>query len=136
MSAAPRRFELSLLPERFAVAQLPLESPFPATPPHAMLFSLTRTGDELSLVCSETAVPQNVRAHTGWRAFKVHGPFALSEVGVLSAIASPLAEAEISLFVISTFHTDYFLVHAEQLQSAVAALERAGHKIQQPKTSS
>ena len=136
MSAALRRLELSLLPERFAVAQLAPGAPAVTPPPGMTLFSVTRTADELSVVCAEPDLPLSARAQTGWRAFQVHGPFALSEVGVLSAIASPLADARISLFVISTFNTDYILVHAEQLQSAVAALERAGHKIQQPKASS
>jgi uncharacterized protein len=134
MSSAPRRFELSLLPERFAIAQL---APAAQVQPRseASLYSITRTADEVSLVCPEAELPENARAQTGWRALKLRGPFALSEVGVLSSIATPLAEASISLFVISTFNTDYLLIHAEQLQSAVTALESAGHKIQHLQTS-
>jgi hypothetical protein len=132
MSAA-RRFELSLLPERFAVAQLAPGAPFPTPAAPGELFSVTRTSDELSLVCPESSLPDSLRSHTGWRAFRVQGPFALSEIGVLSAIAAPLADAKISLFVISTFNTDYVLIHAEQLQSAISALLAAGHKIQQCK---
>ena len=131
MSSAPRRLELSLLSERFAVAQLPPTADLPLPRPPASFHSITRTEDELSVVCPESDLPENVRAQTGWRALKVHGPFALSEVGVLSALAAPLAEARISLFVISTFNTDYLLIHTEQLPSAVTALERAGHRIRQ-----
>ena len=134
MGSVPRRFELSLLPERFAIAQL---APAAQVQPRseASLYSVTRTADELSMVCPEAELPANARAQTGWRALKLRGPFALSEVGVLSSIATPLAEASISLFVISTFNTDYLLIHAEQLQSAVTALESAGHKIQHLQTS-
>lgn len=136
MSTTPRRFELSVLPERFAVAQLAPDATLPAPQPNAAFFSVTRTDEELSLVCVESALPKNAHAQTGWRALKVHGPFSLSEVGVLSALAAPLADARISLFVISTFNTDYFLIHAEQLSSALAVLERAGHKIQELKSGS
>jgi len=60
---------------------------------------------------------------------KVHGPFVLSEVGVLSSLAAPLAQAKVSLFAVSTFNTDYLLVSAEQLRHAISALEKAGHKV-------
>jgi uncharacterized protein len=133
MSSAPRHFELSVLPESLAIAQLAVTAPIPV-PKAQSFFSITRTADELSLVCSESEIPENANAQTGWRALKLRGPFDLSEVGVLSSIATTLAEASITLFVISTFNTDYLLVHAEQLQSAVTALERAGHKIQHLQT--
>jgi len=64
-----------------------------------------------------------------WRALQVKGPFALSEIGVLAALAAPLAEAKVSLFAISTFDTDYLLVSEKQLHTALAALRHAGHRI-------
>lgn len=70
-----------------------------------------------------------MQSQPGWRVFKVHGPFALSEIGVLSALAEPLAEAKISLFAISSFDTDYLLVAAETLSAAINALGEAGHTI-------
>jgi len=74
-------------------------------------------------------VPVGVQSQPGWRIFKVHGPFVLSEIGVLSALAAPLAEAKISLFAVSTFDTDYLLVAAETLSAAIHALGQAGHTI-------
>ena len=53
----------------------------------------------------------------------------LTEIGVLSALASPLAGAGLSLFAISTFDTDYLLVASETISAAITALERGGHKI-------
>ena len=97
-------------------------------------FSVTRTGDELSMVTELSRVPVGVQSHSGWRALKAHGPFILSEIGVLSALASPLAEAKISLFAISTFDTDYLLVASPTLSATIAALERAGHTIHRSKT--
>jgi uncharacterized protein len=92
-------------------------------------FSVTRTGDELSVVCPEEMVPDNERSEEGWRALKLEGPFEFSEVGVLASVAAPLAEARVGIFVVSTFDTDYVLVKEEQLESAVAALRGLGHVV-------
>jgi hypothetical protein len=130
MNAIHRRFELSLLHERFAIARLAPDAPVPTWAAQGPFFSITRTADELSVVTVAGNVPGDVQTQTAFRVLKVHGPFALSEIGVVSALAAPLADAKISLFVISTFDTDYLLVGPEQLQAAVATLEKAGHKVQ------
>ena len=129
MKSAARRLELSLLPERFAITRLGADRAIPTWATGGSFFSVTCTGDELSVVCELGRVPVDVSSPPDWRVFKVHGPFVLTEIGVLSALAVPLAEAKISLFAISTFDTDYLLVEATTLSAAVAALERAGHKI-------
>src|ERR1700682_2718714 len=129
MPVAARHFELTLLPERFAILRLAAEAPIPQWATQGSFFSVTRTGDELSIVSELALVPPGVHSQPGLRVFKVHGPFVLSEIGVLSAFAAPLAAAKISLFVISTFDTDYLLVSAEHLQAAVAALKKAGHQV-------
>ena len=129
MAITPRRLQLKLLPERFAISRLAPTASIPEWAMQGSFFSVTRTGDELSVVCELGRVPAGVQAQSGWRVFKVHGPFVLTEIGVLSALASPLAEARVSLFAISTFDTDYLLVASETLSVAVAALEGAGHKI-------
>lgn len=130
MAAATRHLELSLLPERFAISRLAVDSPIPGWATQGSFFSVTRTGDELSIVTELSRVPAKVESQSGWRVLKVHGPFVLSEIGVLAALAAPLAEARISLFAISTFDTDYLLIASETLSAAIAALERAGHIIQ------
>ena len=134
MAAATRHLELSLLPERFAISRLGADSPIPAWATQGSFFSVTRSGDELSIVTELSRVPATVKSQPGWRVLKVHGPFVLSEIGVLAAVAAPLAEAEISLFAVSTFDTDYLLVASETLSAAIAALERAGHTIHRSKT--
>lgn len=130
MSAIRRSFALSLLPERLAIVRLSPDTHVPPWAWRGTFFSITRTSDELSIVCLENTLPAEIISQTGWRAFKVHGPFVLSEVGVLSAIAAPLAEAGVSIFVISTFDTDYVLLKSEQLTGALVALKRAGHQVQ------
>lgn len=134
MAAAIRHLELSLLPEHFAISRLAADSPIPSWAALGPFSSITRTGDELSVVTELSCVPMGVQSQPGWRVLKVHGPFILSEIGVLSALAAPLAEARISLFAVSTFDTDYLLVASETLPAAIAALERAGHTIQRSKT--
>jgi len=129
MTAATRHLELSLLPERIAISRLAADSPIPHWATQGPFYSVTRTGDELSIVTELSRVPVGIQSQPGWRALKVHGPFVLSEIGVLAALATPLAEAKISLFAISTFDTDYLLVASETLPAAIAALERAGHTI-------
>jgi len=91
--------------------------------------SITRTRDELSIVCNERDVPSGVKADRGWRALKVEGPLDLAMTGVLASIAGPLAEARINLFAISTFDTDYVLVKADRVAEAIGVLRSVGHHV-------
>src|SRR5437899_10067017 len=131
MSKSGRQFELTVLSESFAMVRLAADSAVPMWATQGEFFSVTRTSDELSVVCSAARVPAGAPAEAGWRALKVKGPFALSEVGVLAALAANLAAAKISLFAISTFDTDYLLVDEKQLDAAVRALRSAGHHVVQ-----
>jgi hypothetical protein len=131
MSESTPRFDLSVLPETLAIVRLSADATLPPWATQSAFFSVTRTSDELSVVCAARQVPPGTSAETGWRALKVAGPFALSEVGVLGALASPLAKANVSLFVISTFDTDYLLVNENRLPAAIAALRDAGHRVQE-----
>ena len=118
----------SLLPQTYAVARLPADAPVPAGVLEAPGFvSVSRTADELSIVCPQEAAPPAPKVDGGWRALKLHGPFAFDEVGVLAALLVPLAEARIGIFAVSTFDTDYLLVRAEALATAQAVLAAAGH---------
>lgn len=127
---AARSLELTLLRGRFAVCRLVADAATPSWATSDNFYSITRTAEELSVVVEESRVPEGVRSQPGWRVLQVRGPFAFSEIGVLASLTGPLALREISLFVISTFDTDYLLVSEEQLAEAIAALEQAGHTIQ------
>jgi len=91
--------------------------------------SITHTGDELSIACAEEHVPSDVKADREWRALKVEGPLDLAMTGVLAALASPLAEAQITLFAVSTFDTDYLLVKGYNLARACEVLRQAGQVV-------
>lgn len=127
MTLSLRHFQLSLLPESFAIVGLSSRAELPAWATQGSFFSVTRTNDELSIVVEESCVPEGVQSQVGWRVIKVHGPFLLSEVGVLASLVGPLAAARVSVFPVATFDTDYLLVASDSLASAIAALERAGH---------
>jgi hypothetical protein len=120
---------LRALPDPLAVCRLAAGAEVPAWAVAARFFSITRTAGEMSVVCPETSVPEGTESETGWRVLQVEGPLDLSLTGVLAALAGPLAEAEIPIFVISTFETDYLLVKAERLEAAVETLRRAGHRV-------
>lgn len=114
---------LTLLPETYAIWKLPATAPLP----HVPFFAAIRTGDELSLVTEDALAPSGVPCERGWRALKVSGPLDFSLTGILAALTVPLADANIPIFALSTFDTDYILVKETQLTAAVAALESAGH---------
>ncbi len=93
----------------------------------ASFFCVSRTAEELSVVCEEHRVPDGIRAERDWVALRLQGPFPFAMTGVLSSFLHPLAEAGISIFAVSTFDTDYVLVKREKLESAIAALDAVGN---------
>jgi hypothetical protein len=122
---------LTVVETRLAVCRLEVGSGVPAWVGGAGDFvSITRTSDELSIVCAEDAVPAGIPMEGPWRAFKVQGPLVMTLIGVVAALANPLADAGISIFAISTYDTDYVLVHEPDLDAAIAALIAAGHTVQ------
>ncbi len=93
------------------------------------LLSITRTDGELSIVGREELAPKGVSIEKGWKCFEVAGPLDFEMTGILASIASPLAAADVPIFVISTFDTDYVLVKQEKLETAKGVLRSAGHKL-------
>lgn len=123
------RLTLRVLSGRFAVCRLSPGSPLPAPSGDEELWSVTVTPEETSLVLPETAVQPEWKAETGFLCLQVAGPIDFSVTGVLAAIADPLAEAEISLFAIATFDTDYVLIRETDLEKAREALTAVGHSL-------
>jgi uncharacterized protein len=116
-----------ILEERLAVCRLAPTESIPTWASSGKFFCVMRTHDELSIVCLEGAVPEGPLAERGWATLQLEGPFPFSMTGVLSSFLQPLAEARIPIFAISTFDTDYVLIHRENVELAVAALGAAGH---------
>jgi len=122
--------KLLLQEDRFAICQLPAEAAIPRWAAQAPgLVATTRSREELSIVCREDVVPLEVRQERNWCALKVEGPLDFGLTGILASIAGPLAKVGISIFALSTYHTDYVLVKEDKLDAATKALEGAGHTI-------
>ena len=121
------RMTLKVLDGRFAICRLDPGAPFPAWAFSGPFVSITRTADELSVVCPEEAVPEGVQCERGWRCLVVSGTLDFALVGVLASLLVPLANAGVSVFAISTFDTDFLLVKQSDVERAAEALLRAGH---------
>jgi uncharacterized protein len=124
-----KTLRLIITEDRLAVCRLPTRAVVPPWSEGPGLFALVRDADALSVVCAEDRVPVDVRREGGWRALRLEGPFAFTETGILAAALAPLAEAEVGIFALSTFDTDYVLVKEAQLARAVRVLREAGHQV-------
>lgn len=123
---------LRILSQDFAVARLGPGDPLPGWAVRGAFHSVTRTPAECSVLCPWADVPEDVRREGPFRAFEVEGPLDFSLTGVLAALLTPLADAGISVFVLSSFDTDFVLVRAGSLHTAAAVLRAAGHAILSP----
>jgi hypothetical protein len=121
---------LTLLDDTFAVSRLAGDAVVPEWAWTGEVACVTRTRDELSIVCREDLVPGDVLSESGWRCLRVKGPLSFALTGVFARIAQPLANAGISLFAVMTYDTDYVMVKQAQLSGAVDALMAAGHTVE------
>lgn len=119
----------SVLEDKYCTAKLPADAPIPDLPQTDGLLSITRTDEELSIVCKESVAPEAGEIERNWRVIKVAGPLEFALKGVLVSLLKPLAEASVSVFALSTFDTDYILVQQYHLAAALEALQLAGHRM-------
>ncbi len=121
--------KLSLLTGKFAVCRLDKSSPIPDWLKESTFFSVSRTFDELSFVCSQESIPRNIKCNMDWRCFQVEGPIPRNMTGVLASLTASLATAKIPVFVFSTYDTDYLMVKGTDLDAALKTLRMVGHVI-------
>jgi len=123
----------TLIVERgeYAVCQLEADEPLPPWLPTAPFWTVTRAGDELSVICSAGAVPHDSSHESGWRLLRMAGPFPFSLTGILESVLAPLAAADVVILAVSTFNTDYILVKHTRLAAASTALRQAGHVVRE-----
>ena len=124
-----KKCSLKILPERMAVCRFEPTAPLPDWIGKVGFYSLTRTEAELTLVCPEARLAPGTTSETGWRCFKVQGLLDFSEIGIIFSLTQPLAKTGVSVFVISTFDTDYFMVKEKDLTKAIDALTAEGHQV-------
>lgn len=124
-----QNLKLTVLDEKLAVLKLPPAEPVPSWAWPGEFVSISRTPEELSIVCSEGNIPEGIDNSGDWRVLKFDGILDFSLTGILAGIAGRLAEAGISIFAVSTFNTDYILVRDKDLLGAIVVLEKAHYQI-------
>ena len=122
---------ITVHPERYAICRLEPQASLPAWAVGASFLSVTRTAVELSVVCEDARVPESAHAERDRRLLQIEGTLAFTLIGVLASVAEPLAKAEISIFAVSTYDTDYLLVSEKDLHRATQVLDAAGHSVRQ-----
>lgn len=124
-----KNLSLIILPQRFAICRLSPDEPIPEFLFRSPFFSITRTSDELSIILPEELVPADWKAETGWCCLKVIGPLDFDLTGSLASLSMPLCKAGVSIFVISTYDTDYLLLREDNLKKATQILLESGHAV-------
>lgn len=125
------QLKLAVLDGEYAVHRFAPENEIPREVFASRFFSITKTEEELSIVCDAALSLASKKQEPGWSALKVQGPLDFALTGILAKLAGTLAESEISLFAVSTYDTDYILVRTDTLVAAKRALEQAGYLIEQ-----
>src|SRR5258706_1209724 len=116
-------------PELYAICRLGSGDAVPAWASGEQFVTISRTKSELSIVCEDARVPEGAQAELKRRLMQVEGTLAFSLTGILVAIAAPLAEAQVGIFAVSSYDTDYVLVSDSELEKAIGALGAAGHVV-------
>jgi hypothetical protein len=123
------KLTFEVLKKRYAVCQINTGNVIPQPPGDEEFWSLTVSHDETSVVLPEESADPSWNVEPGWRALRIEGPLDFGMKGVLATISNTLSNSGISLFVISTYDTDYVLVKDENLKKASLALINGGHEV-------
>lgn len=116
----------SVLPGQFAVCQLQQDELLPAWVYQSSFYTISKTADELSIVCEEHLVKGEIQKSVGWKLLKINAVLDLSLTGITAQFSTALAKAGVNLSVIATYNTDYILVEEVKLATAIEALRSAG----------
>ncbi|MEP5730405.1 MAG: ACT domain-containing protein [Sulfitobacter sp.] len=111
----------------YAVAQLSADDDVPVWLNGPGLTAMVRTDDELTIVCDETRVPQDINAQRGWACFRSIGPFAFDEAGVVASLVAPISAQGIGVFVLCTFDGEHILCPSEHFAVVQDILVTQGH---------
>ena len=121
----------ALTKSRYAIVRLGADSAVPEWARKGDFTSITRTRDELSIVCPMENLPAEVSSPHSWICLKLEGPFPFSQTGILRSFIEPLSSNGIPIFAISTYDTDYILIPEEWARAALRELETAGHELRE-----
>jgi hypothetical protein len=113
----------------YAIVRQPPNVPIPAWAATGDFTSVTRTAEELSIVCPADNIPKELAPGLLWICLKLEGPFPFSQTGVLLSFIEPLSSNRIPIVAISTYDTDYVLIQQEFITGALDLLRGAGHEL-------
>lgn len=116
--------------DRYAVVRLAPDASIPGWATRGDFTSISRTSDELSIVCPIKNIPGEYASGPRWVCLKLEGPFSFSQTGVLLSFIEPLSNNGVTIFAISTYDTDYILIQEQTRELAIQLLEAAGHQLQ------
>ena len=120
---------LNLFPDQFAICQLAASEGLPSWASDSSFVVQARDARESTVVCQQRLVPPHITAARNWKCFQVDGVLDFSLVGIISSLTSALAVNNISVYVVSTFSSDYLLIREADLENAIQAWQNAGHEI-------
>ncbi len=123
-----KKLVMKLFKEKFGVCRLE-EALIPEWAQASQFYSITKTSDELSVVCSQDNIPDGIKCEKDWRILKIEGILDFSLIGILASISRILATNNISIFAISTYNTDYILVKEKDINNAVKVLSNEQYEI-------
>jgi hypothetical protein len=123
------KLTFEVLPDTYGICRMGTEETIPVWASRGGFYSITKTADELSVVCVDSDIPDDVLCERAWTAFKIQGILEFGLVGILSEVTTALAKAGLGIFAISTYNTDYILVQEKDYDCAITALSDAGHEI-------
>ena len=125
------KLAFALLKDEYSIYRLEKDSAIPDWIDDSEFFSVTRTQDELSIVCKHVELPSDnkIQKDEHWRILRINGTLDLSLIGIIAGISSLFKGNKISIFIISTYDTDYILVKNSQLDKAMLVLTNYGHKL-------
>jgi len=128
---ARHRLKFRKLPGLYGIVRLGPEAPVPKWATKGDFSAITRTADELSIVCPSSSLPDGVRSQHRWICLKLEGPFPFSQTAVLLSFIEPLSSNGVPIFAVSTHDTDYVFVRDDESKTALDELRKAGHTLLQ-----
>ncbi|MCX8229763.1 MAG: ACT domain-containing protein [Opitutales bacterium] len=122
-------YPLKILPGLYSVHSFAPDAEVPEPDIRKSIFSATRTDEELSIICDSEITLDSISREEDFKCMKIEAVLEFSLVGVLSKITSILAAAKVSVFVLSTFNTDYILFKSADLNTVAGCLQEVGYSV-------
>jgi len=124
------KLTLSLLDHQYALCRLDPYAGIPTWAARGDFWAVVRNAEEVSVLCPQENIPENVEAEPGWRTLELVGPLSFSQAGILDSVVEPLSHADISILVVSAYDTSYVLLKEEVLDQAADVLRSVGHTVE------